>query len=108
SKLRKYSVDSKQTVELSSSKYGNIGASVWSREGKWIAFSKPDYVRTSDVYLISSGGGEERKVTFDSFNEGNPKFTHDGRKLMFVRTDTLGEQRSSQIYAVGLEREERD
>ena len=108
SKLRKYSVDSKQTVELSSSKYGNIGAPVWSPDGKWIAFSKPDYVRTSDVYLISSGGGEERKVTFDSFNEGNPKFTHDGRKLMFVRTDTLGEQRSSQIYAVGLEREERD
>ncbi|HKA21639.1 MAG TPA: S41 family peptidase [Blastocatellia bacterium] len=108
SKLRKYSVDSKQTVELSSSKYGNIGAPVWSPDGKWIAFSKPDYVRTSDVYLISSGGGEERKVTFDSFNEGNPQFTHDGRKLMFVRTDTLGEQRSSQIYAVGLEREERD
>ena len=107
-KLRKYSVDSKQTTELSSSKYGNIGAPVWSPDGKWIAFSKPDYVRTSDVYLIPSGGGEERKVTFDSFNEGNPQFTHDGRKLMFVRTDTLGEQRSSQIYAVGLEREDRD
>jgi tricorn protease len=109
SKLRKYSVDTKQTSELSSSKYGNIGAPVWSPDGKWIAFSKPDYVRTSDVYLIPSGGGEERKVTFDSFNEGNPQFTHDGRKLFFVRTDSGGgEQRSSQIYAVALEREERD
>jgi tricorn protease len=111
SKLRKYSVDSKQTSELSSSKYGNIGAPVWSPDGKWIAFSKPDYIRTSDVYLISSGGGEERKVTFDSLNEGNPQFTHDGRKLFFVRTDSGlggGEQRSSQIYSVALEREERD
>src|SRR5215471_623039 len=107
-KLRKYSVDSKQTIELSSSKYGNIGAPVWSPDGKWIAYSKPDYVRTSDVYLIPSGGGEERKATFDSFNEGNPRFTHDGRKLFFVRTDTLGEQRSSQIYSVDLEREDRD
>ena len=107
-KLRKYSLDSKQTIELSSSRYGNIGAPVWSPDGKWIAFSKPDYVRTSDVYLIPSGGGEERKVTFDSFNEGNPQFTHDGRKLLFVRTDTLGEQRSSQIYSVVLEREDRD
>jgi tricorn protease len=107
-KLRKYSLDSKQTIELSSSKYGNIGAPVWSPDGKWIAFSKPDYVRTSDIYLIPSGGGEERKITFDSFNEGNPQFTHDGRKLLFVRTDTLGEQRSSQIYSVVLEREDRD
>jgi tricorn protease len=108
SKLRKYSIDSKQTSDLSTSKYGNIGAPVWSPDGKWIAYSKPDYVRTSDVYLISSGGGEERRVTFDSFNEGNPQFTHDGRKLFFVRTDTGGETRSSQIYSVALEREERD
>lgn len=111
SKLRKYSVDAKQTSELSSSKYGNIGAPVWSPDGKWIAFSKPDYVRTSDVYLIPSSGGEERKVTFDSFNEGNPLFTHDGKKLFFVRTDSglgAGDQRSSQIYSVALEREERD
>jgi len=110
-KLRKYAIDSKQTVELSSSKYGNIGAPVWSPDGKWIAFSKPDYVRTSDVYLIPSAGGEERKVTFDSFNEGNPQFTHDGKKLFFVRTDAGlggGDQRSSQIYSVALEREERD
>jgi tricorn protease len=111
SKLRKYSVDAKQTVELSSSKYGNIGDPVWSPDGKWIAFSKSDYTRTSDVYLVPSGGGEERRVTFDSFNEVNPQFTHDGRKLFFVRSETgfgEGGQPSSQIYSVALEREERD
>lgn len=111
-KLRKYSVDSKQTSELSSSKFGNIGAPVWSPDGKWIAFSKPDYVRTSDIYLIPSTGGEERRVTFDSFNEGNPQFTHDGRKLLFVRRESEGggggSQASSQIYAVALEREDHD
>jgi len=110
-KLRKYSVDSKRASDLSTSKYGNIGAPVWSPDGKWIAYSKPDYVRTSDVYLISSGGGEEHRVTFDSFNEGNPQFTHDGRKLLFVKTDAGlggGDQRSSQIYSVALEREDRD
>ncbi len=110
-KLRKYAIDSKQTIELSSSKYGNFGAPVWSPDGKWIAYSKPDYVRTSDIYLIPSSGGEERKVTFDSFNEGNPQFTHDGKKLFFVRADAGlggGDQRSSQIYSVDLEREEHD
>ena len=109
-KLRKYSVDTKQTSELSSSKYGNIGSPVWSPDGKWIAYSKPDYVRTSDVYLIPSGGGEERKVTFDSFNDVNPQFTADGRKLFFVRTEGFGGggQPSAQIYSVMLEREDRD
>ena len=111
SKLRKYSTESKATTELSSSKYGNIGAPVWSPDGKWIAYSKPDYVRTSDVFLVSSAGGEERKVTFDSFNDVNPQFSHDGRKLYFVRTEGFGGgggQASAQVYSVVLEREERD
>lgn len=111
SKLRKYSIESKATIELSSSKYGNIGAPVWSPDGKWIAYSKPDFVRTSDVFLISSAGAEERKVTFDSFNDVNPQFSHDGRKLYFVRTEGFGGgggQASAQIYSVVLEREERD
>ena len=111
-KLRKYTVESKQTAELSSSKYGNIGAPVWSPDGKWIAFSKPDYVRTTDIYLIPSAGGDEKKVTFDSFSEVNPQFSHDGRKLFFVRTDAGQDggagQPSAQIYSVALEREDRD
>ncbi|HKQ04731.1 MAG TPA: S41 family peptidase [Blastocatellia bacterium] len=110
-KLRKYNVDSKQTVELATSKYGNIGAPVWSPDGKWIAYAKPDYTRTQDIILISASGGEERKVTFDSSNDINPHFTHDGRKLYFVRTEAGaggGGQPSAQLYAVALERQERD
>ena len=76
----------KQTTELASSKYGNIGAPVWSPDGKWIAYSKPDYVRTSDVYLIPSAGGEERKVTFDSFNDVEPA-VHRRRPQAVFRPD---------------------
>jgi tricorn protease len=109
-KLRKYVIESKQTVELVSSKYGPAGQINWSPDGKWIAYSKPDYTRTSDVYLISSGGGEEHKVTFDSFSDVNPQFSHDGRKLYFVRTEGGGGGGvpSAQVYAITLEREERD
>lgn len=108
-KLRKYNVDSKQTVELASSRYGNLSAPVWSPDGKWIAYSKPDHTRTNDVYLIPSAGGEEKKVTFDSYNEFNPKFSSDGRKLFFVYSEGgFGPNTSAQIYAVALEREERD
>ncbi len=55
--------------------------------------------------------GEERRVTFDSYTDVNPQFSHDGKKLYFVRSDGGfggGGQPSAQIYAVTLEREERD
>jgi tricorn protease len=111
SKLRRYNIETKQTAELTTSKYGNIGSPVWSPDGKWIAFSKSDQTRTSDVYLIPSAGGEEKKVTFDSYSDANPQFSPDGRKLYFVRNEGGfggGGQPSTQIHSVTLEREERD
>jgi tricorn protease len=112
SKLRKYTLESKQTAELSSSRYGNISAPVWSPDGKWIAFSKADATRNADVYLTPSTGGEERKVTFDSYSDINPRFSPDGRKLYFVRSEGGGGggggQLPAQIYYVVLEREDRD
>jgi tricorn protease len=114
SKLRKYALESKQTIELSSSRYGNISAAVWSPDGKWIAISKADHTRNTDIYLIPSAGGEERKVTFDSYSDVNPRFSPDGRRLYFVRNEGGGfgggggGQASAQIYYAVLEREDRD
>lgn len=113
SKLRKYNFDAKQTTELTSSKYGNVSAPIWSPDGKWIAFSKADDARNSDVYLIPSAGGEERKVTFDSYADVNPRFSPDGKKLFFVRNEGAGfggggGQASAQIYSIALERQDRD
>jgi len=115
-RLRKYNLESKQTAELTSSRYGNIGAPVWSPDGKWIAYTKADVSRTNDIYLIPSGGGQERKVTFDSSNDSNPRFTADGRKLYFVRNEGSGggggggggQQPSVQLYSITLERQDRD
>ena len=109
-KMRKYVIDTKQTTELASSRYGNISAPAWSPDGKWLAYSKPDHTRTNDVYLIAAGGGEERKVTFDSYSDSGPRFSPDGRKLYFIRSEGgFGSgPPQSQIYAITLEREERD
>ena len=111
-RLRKYNVESKQTAELTMSKYGNISQPVWSPDGKWIAYSKADQTRTNDVYLLPAAGGEERKVTFDSYADVNPRFSADGRKLFFVRNEGGGggggNPGGAQLYVVTLEREERD
>jgi len=116
-KMRKITVGSKQIVELDSSKFGNISTPEWSPDGKWLAYSKSDETRTSDIYVLSSGGTDKtaHKVTFDSYDERAPRFSPDGRKLFFVRTDSIGGgggggfgNASVQIYSVGLEKLDRD
>ena len=59
----------------------------WSPDGKLIAYSKTDVSRSSDIYLIPTAGGEEKKITFDSLNESNPRFSADGTKVYFIRRD---------------------
>ena len=111
-KLRKYNLDSKQTVDLASSKYGQISEPMWSPDGKWIAFSRADYTQTNEVYLVPSAGGDARKVTFDTYSQINPRFSPDGSKLYFVRVEGFpGPDRQSvqsQIFCIPLEREDRD
>lgn len=111
-KLRKLTVATKQIVELDTSRYGGFSTPVWSPDGKWLAYSKPDPVRTSDIYLIAATGDDKQphKVTFDSSNDGNPQFSPDGRKLYFSRVEATGGNtaNSVQIYSVLLERQERD
>ena len=111
--LRKVTVANKQVITLDTSKYGGFGNPVWSPDGKWIAYSKADISRNSDIYMIAASGQEKEahKVTFDAYTEGNPRFAPDGRKLFFQRMEptTGGNQPSStQIYSVWLERQDRD
>jgi tricorn protease len=109
--LRRYDLESKKTTQLASSRFGPIGPPAWSPDGQWIAYAKPTQLRTSDVHLLPAAGGEERTLTFDSYNDSAPRFAPNGRKLYFVRTDGFGgggDQRQAQIYAITLEREERD
>ena len=72
-----------------------------------LAYSKTDVSRASDIYLIPSSGGEEKKITFDSSNESNPRFSADGTKVYFIRRegDFDGETRpTAQIFCVPLEK----
>ncbi|MEP7339602.1 MAG: S41 family peptidase, partial [Acidobacteriota bacterium] len=75
-------------------------------------YSKSDETRNSDIYLLPSAGGEEHKVTFDSFADVNPRFSPDGKKLFFVRNEGGGgggaDRSGTQIYVIALERQDKD
>ena len=111
-KLRKLAVATKQVTVLDTSRYGGFSTPVWSPDGKWIAYAKPDASRTTDVYMVAASGAdkEPHRVTFDSSNEGGPRFGPDGRKLYFLRAEPgPGNAPSSvQIYSVWLEKQEKD
>jgi tricorn protease len=109
-KMRKLVVASKQVTVLDTSRYGGFGSPVYSPDGKWIAYTKSDVSRTSDVYIIAASGEEKEphKVTFDSNNDVNPQFGPDGRKLFFERIASTGGSNSVQLYSVWLEHLERD
>lgn len=110
--LRILAMATKQVTVLDSSRFGNLGAPVWSPDSKWVAYSKSDASRTTDVYILASSGAEKEphRVTFDSNNDTNPRFSPDGRKLFFQRVEASGGNtpNSIQIYSVGLEHLDRD
>jgi tricorn protease len=115
SKLRKVNVSTKQVIQLDSSRFGNVSTPEWSPDGKWLTYSKSDASRTTDIYVITSSGEEKEphKITFDSYDERSPRFSPDGRKVFFVRSDQTGQGTGSgipsvQIYSVGLEKLDRD
>ena len=110
-KLYTINVDGKNQKELASSTFGTIGGPAWSPDGKLIAYSKTDVSRSSDIYLIPSAGGTERKISFDSASETNPRFSADGTKVYFLRRDgeSGGDTRpTSQIFCVPLEKLTKD
>jgi tricorn protease len=112
-KLRVVTVADKQAKEITSSRYGNIGSPRWSPDGKWLAYAKPDVTRTTDIYLTPSTGGDEHKVTFDSFSEQNPLFAPDGKKLFFARIESTSNSQAAglptvNLFSVALEKLDRD
>ena len=56
---------------------------LFSPDGKWIAFLR-DRLDTQDIYVIPSGGGTPRQVTFDNRIILGISWNADGRDLIFA------------------------
>jgi dipeptidyl aminopeptidase/acylaminoacyl peptidase len=83
---------------------GRLADPQWSPDGKLIAFVITDYsLETnkgdSDIYIISSKGGEVRRLTHSEGRDNQPRFSPDGKWLAF----TSARSGESQIWLLPLE-----
>ncbi len=114
-KLYTVKADGADQKEIASTKFGGFRGVAWSPDGKWLVYSRPDANQSSDVYLLPSEGGEEKKITFDPGSEMNPKFSADGKKVYFTRMDAgmmMGgggnDRPESNLFVIYLEKQEKD
>ena len=114
-KLYRYDLDMAKSTVIASGEAGNIQGARWSPDGKWIAFSKLDHDLRPHVYIVSSTGGAEHRISNNDtlFSETGPAWTPDGKRLVFLSgTAQSGSatlrRATEQVYSVGLQKEEKN
>jgi tricorn protease len=87
----------------------------FSPDGKWVSYTKSGENLLAHMVIISSGGGEERRITDDtSYTETGAVWTPDGKKIVYLAgMDTAsmiggGAESNAQLYSVSLTSEEKN
>ena len=102
SSLWRYSLDGAQRQQLTFPPPNYAGDSVpaYSPDGKLIAFSRNFSSGGSDIFIVPSGGGEPRRVTFDAQHVHGISFTADGEAIIFSSAREGGQRRA--LWRVSL------
>ena len=72
----------------------------WSPDNRWLAFARSDKIGTVDIWVVPVAGGSPINITRYPGVNIEPKFTRDGRKLLFLSS----RGGSSQLYQLPLEK----
>src|SRR6266852_5778347 len=74
-----------QTRKIAANDAGNILGAEVSPDGKWFAYAKQDHDLRAHVFIVSAQGGEEHRLNDDLlFSTLAPRWTPDGKKLIFL------------------------
>jgi tricorn protease len=100
--------------KVASNDAGNIQGAQISPDGKWFAYAKFDHDLREHIYITSAQGGEERRLDDDIlFSTSSPRWTPDGKKIVFLGGYAQGgsatvRDNNSTLYSVSLSEEEKD
>ncbi len=83
-RLQFVEVESKQVTLAAQSEAFEIRDFVWSPDSQWLAFTKPEVRRFSNIYLYGLAQKNQVPVTDGWFDVGSPEFSSDGKYLFFV------------------------
>jgi tricorn protease len=83
-RLQFVEVESKQVTLVAQSEAFEIRDFVWSPDGQWLAFTKPEVRRFANIYLYGLAQKNQVQVTDGWFDVGSPEFSSDGKYLFFV------------------------
>jgi tricorn protease len=103
-----------QARKISGNDAGNIAGAEVSPDGKWFAFAKQDHDLREHIYIVSAQGGEEHRLNDDLlFSTLAPRWTPDGKKLIFLGGYVQGgsatlRENAAALYSVSLAEEEKD
>ncbi len=83
---------------------GRVGNAVISPDGEWVAYTVTYYdveqnTGNSDVFLISTDGKEQKRLTYHPKTDTRPQWSHDGGRLAFIST----RDGSPQIYILDMQ-----
>jgi Tol biopolymer transport system component len=89
------------TEELIASDRGPLGGGDWSRDGRWIAYTRNTQQTGLDLWLLPlTDGRKPQPFSAERFDEGGATFSPDSQWLAFVST----EAGSPEVYVAPVER----
>jgi tricorn protease len=109
-KLRRVDIASGKTEVVASSDIGNIGTPQFSPDGRWLSYTKPDFMTRPHVFVKQIDTGVERAIGSDEFVQSSgAKWTADGKKLLLlggvgVPSMAALNRTTMQLYSVSLTR----
>ncbi len=83
-RLNYVDIETKKVVEVAKASTWEIRSYSWSPDSNWIAYSKPELVGMTKIYLYSLLKKETYEVTDGWYNSYSPVFSSDGKFLFFV------------------------
>jgi len=83
-RLQYVDIDTKMITLVDKAEAWEFNSYTWSPDSKWIAFTKPEVITQSNIYIYNLTSGNKYLVTDGWFDSGAPVFSDDGKYLFFT------------------------